>query len=164
MRQLLSCAIFVSVNAGVPSSLLWRMPKQILISSFYGKGATFLTHNGFHVFYNCNPIAMFPCAPFSDIQALKHEFQNLYLLSCHHTWFTSLFCVSDKLSINVTTSFQFWIKLLFFLRKETYLVLAKQIWIPYEKKKSFVEFPYEGKKLAAYAEEMPTTIYLHMKL
>ena len=27
----------------------------------------------------------------------------------------------------------------------------------------FVEFPYEGKKLAAYAEEMPTTIYLHMK-
>ena len=45
----------------------------------------------------------------------------------------------------------------------TYLVLAKQIWIPYEKKKSFVEFPYEGKKLAAYAEEMPTTIYLHME-
>ena len=31
------------------------------------------------------------------------------------------------------------------------------------KKKSFVEFPYEGKKLAAYAEEMPTTIYLHME-
>ena len=28
---------------------------------------------------------------------------------------------------------------------------------------SFVEFPYEGKKLAAYAEEMPTTIYLHME-
>ena len=26
-----------------------------------------------------------------------------------------------------------------------------------------VEFPYEGKKLAAYAEEMPTTIYLHME-
>ena len=28
---------------------------------------------------------------------------------------------------------------------------------------SFVEFIYEGKKLAAYAEEMPITIYLHMK-
>ena len=28
---------------------------------------------------------------------------------------------------------------------------------------SFVEFPYEGKKLAAYAEEMPTTINLHME-
>ena len=28
---------------------------------------------------------------------------------------------------------------------------------------SFVEFPYEGKTLAAYAEEMPTTIYLHME-
>ena len=28
---------------------------------------------------------------------------------------------------------------------------------------SFVKFPYEGKKLAAYAEEMPTTIYLHME-
>ena len=27
----------------------------------------------------------------------------------------------------------------------------------------FVEFPYEGKKLTAYAEEMPTTIYLHME-
>ena len=26
---------------------------------------------------------------------------------------------------------------------------------------SFVEFPYEGKKLAVYADEMPTTIYLH---
>ena len=28
---------------------------------------------------------------------------------------------------------------------------------------SFAEFLYEGKKLAAYAEEMPTTIYLHME-
>ena len=28
---------------------------------------------------------------------------------------------------------------------------------------SFVEFPYEGKNLAACAEEMPTTIYLHME-
>ena len=28
---------------------------------------------------------------------------------------------------------------------------------------SFVKFPYEGKKLAAYAEEMPTMIYLHME-
>ena len=27
----------------------------------------------------------------------------------------------------------------------------------------FIEFPYEGKKLAAYAEEMPTMIYLHME-
>ena len=47
----------------------------------------------------------------------------------------------------------------------TYFVLAKQIWIPYDQNTifSFVEFPYEGKKLAAYAEEMPTTIYLHME-
>ena len=28
---------------------------------------------------------------------------------------------------------------------------------------SFVKFPYEGKNLVAYAEEMPTTIYLHME-
>ena len=28
---------------------------------------------------------------------------------------------------------------------------------------SFVKIPYEGKKLAAYAEVMPTTIYLHME-
>ena len=27
----------------------------------------------------------------------------------------------------------------------------------------FVKFPYEGKNLAAYAEEMPTTIYLYME-
>ena len=52
-----------------------------------------------------------------------------------------------------------------FLRKVTYFVLAKQIGIPYNQNStfSFVEFPYEGKKLAAYAEEMPTTIYLHME-
>ena len=35
-----------------------------------------LTHNGFHVFYNSNPITMFHCAPFSDIQALGHDFPN----------------------------------------------------------------------------------------
>ena len=47
----------------------------------------------------------------------------------------------------------------------TYFVLAKQIRIPYDENSifSFVEFPYECKKLAAYAEEMPTTIYLHME-
>ena len=28
---------------------------------------------------------------------------------------------------------------------------------------SFVKFPYEGNNLAAYAEEMPTTIYLDME-
>ena len=46
-----------------------------------------------------------------------------------------------------------------------YFVLAKQIRIPYDQNSifSFVEFPYEGKKLAAYAEEMPATIYLHME-
>ena len=53
----------------------------------------------------------------------------------------------------------------FFLRKVTYFVLAKQIWIPYDQNSifSFVEFPYEDKNLATYAEEMPTTIYLDMK-
>ena len=47
----------------------------------------------------------------------------------------------------------------------TYFVLAKQIWIPYEKNPifPFVEFPYEGKKLVAYAEERVCTIYLHME-
>ena len=42
------------------------------------EGCHLLTHNGFHVFYNSNPITTFPCAPFSDIQALGHEFPNLY--------------------------------------------------------------------------------------
>ena len=54
------------------------------------KGATFLTHNGFHVFYNSNPITMFPCATFSGIQALKHKFQNLYfpgIVSDLHLYF-----------------------------------------------------------------------------
>ena len=47
----------------------------------------------------------------------------------------------------------------------TYFVLAKQIWIPYDKNTifSFVEFPYEGKKMATYAEKGVCTIYLHME-
>ena len=47
----------------------------------------------------------------------------------------------------------------------TYFVLAKQIWIPYDQNTifSFVEFPYEGKKLAAYAEKRVCTFYLHME-
>ena len=46
----------------------------------------------------------------------------------------------------------------------TYFALAKQIWIPYKIRFfSFVKFPHEGKNLAAYTEEMPTTIYLHME-
>ena len=63
---------------------------------------------------------------------------------------------------HLTTSFQFWRKLLFFLRKVTYFVLAKQIWIPTTKIRffSFVKFPYD---LATYAEEMLTRIYLHME-
>ena len=46
-------------------------------------------HDGFHVFfYSINPITMFPCAPFSDIQALKHEFPNLYFPA------SSMICIS----------------------------------------------------------------------
>ena len=32
----------------------------------------------FTFFYNSNPFTIFPCAPFSDVQALGHEFPNLY--------------------------------------------------------------------------------------
>ena len=32
------------------------------------------------LFYNSNPIAMFPCALFPDIYALKHEFPNCTFL------------------------------------------------------------------------------------
>ena len=127
---------------------------------------TLLTQR-FSRFYNSNSITLFPRAPFSDIKALKHEFPNLYVCTCHRKWFASLFRVSVILPVNLTTSFQFWRKLLFFLRKVTYFVFAKHIWIwiPYDQNYifSFVEFPYEGKNLAAYAEEMPTTIYLHME-
>ena len=35
-------------------------------------------NNSFHVFYNRKTITMFSCAPFFDIQALKHEFLNKY--------------------------------------------------------------------------------------
>ena len=40
-----------------------------------------------------------------------------------------------------------------------------QLTVPYDQNSfvSLVKFPYEGKKLAAYAEEMSTTIYLHME-
>ena len=47
---------------------------------FKGRVPPYLTHNGFpRFFYNSNPITTFPCAPFPDIQALKHEFPNPYL-------------------------------------------------------------------------------------
>ena len=84
---------------------------------------------------------------------------------CHRKGFASLFCILAILPMNLTTSFQFWRKLVFFPRKVTYFVLAKQIWIPYYQNSffSFVKFPYEGKNLAAFAEEMPTTVYLHME-
>ena len=84
---------------------------------------------------------------------------------CHRKWFASLFCVLVILPINLTSSSQFWRKLLFCLRRVTYFVLAKQIWIPYDQNTifSFVEFPYEGKKLAAYAEKRVCTFYLHME-
>ena len=49
------------------------------------------------------------------------------LLSCHRKWFAYIFFVSTILPIHLTTSFQFWSKLLLFLRKVTYFVLAKQI-------------------------------------
>ena len=86
-------------------------------------------------------------------------------LFCHRKWFASLFWVLVILPINLTSSSQFWRKLLFFLRRVTYFVLAKQIWIPYDQNTifSFVEFPYEGKKLAVYAEKRVCTIYLHME-
>ena len=44
-------------------------------------------------------------------------------------------------------------------------IMAKQIWIPYDQNTifSFIEFPYEGKKLAAYAEKRVCTFYLHME-
>ena len=55
-----------------------------------------------------------------------------HILFWHRKWFASLFFVSIILPIHLTTSFQFWSKLLFFLSKVTYFVLAKQIWIPYD--------------------------------
>ena len=84
---------------------------------------------------------------------------------CHRKWFASLFCVLVILPINLTSSSQFWRKLLFFLRRVTYFVLAKQMWIPYDQNTIFyfVEFQYEGKKLPAYAEKRVCTIYLHME-
>ena len=103
---------------------------------------------------------MFPCAPFFDIQALKHEFPNLYfpaVVKALHIYFGHI--------ANLTTAYQFWRKLLVFLRKATYFILVNEIWIPYGQNSifSFVEFPYVGKKLATYAEEMPTTIYINME-
>ena len=64
--------------------LKWIFGGEILCASIMRclltlkEGGHFFTHNGFHVFYNSNPIAIFLCVPFSDIQALKDEFSNLY--------------------------------------------------------------------------------------
>ena len=46
---------------------------------------------------------------------------NSELLVLHRKWFASLFWIRAILPINLATSFQFWRKLLFFLRKVTYL-------------------------------------------
>ena len=59
------------------------------------------------------------------------------VLCCHRKWFASLFCVSAILLINWTISVQIWKKLLFFQRKVTSFVLAKQIWIPYDQNSNF---------------------------
>ena len=62
-------------------------------------------------------------------------YMHLLVLFCHRKWFASLFLVI--LPINLTSSSQFWRKLLFFLRRVTYFVLAKQIWIPYDQNTIF---------------------------
>ena len=56
--------------------------------------------------------------------------------------------------------FQFSRKLLFFLRKKIISYWQNKYEYPTTEIRffSFVEFRYEGKNLAAYAEEMPTTI------
>ena len=59
------------------------------------------------------------------------------VLFCHRKWFASLFCVSAILPIYLTASFLVWKKLLFSLRKVTYFVLAKQIWVPYDQNSTF---------------------------
>ena len=80
-------------------------------------------------------MTMFPCAPFSDIQALKQEFTNLYIPAIVNVCITILCLGHISNKINDIPSI--WKKLLFFPRKVTYFVLTTQIWIPYEQNSIF---------------------------
>ena len=100
------------------------------------EGCHLLTHNGFHVSYNSNPhhnVSLCSIFRYSDPGTRIPKL----VLFCHRKWFASLFCVLVILPINLTSSSQFWSKLLFFLRRVTYFVLAKQIWIPYDQNNIF---------------------------
>ena len=120
--------------------LTW-VPKHLIFvfrnpsSDMLKEGATFLTQR-FHVFlqqqlhHNVSLCSIFRYSG-PEMRISKP------VLSCHRKWFASLFRVSAILPIHLSTSFQFWSKLLFFLIKVTYFVLAKQIWITYDQNSNF---------------------------
>ena len=66
------------------------------------------------------------------------------------------------LSINLTISFQYSSKLLFFLNIVTSFVLSKHIWILYDQ--LFKEFPYKGKSLSASLQHRRPTSCLHKEI
>ena len=107
---------------------------------------------------------MFPCAPFFDIQALGHEFPNLYfsaIVNDLHLYF--VFChFANKFNVNLSILNE----VIIFPEKGDLIRIGKtnmNTLRPNYDFFSLIEFPYEGKKLAAYAEKRVCTFYLHME-
>ena len=107
---------------------------------------------------------MFPCVPFSDIQALGHEFPNFYfsaIVNDLHLYFV-FGHIANKFNVILSI-----LKEVIILPEPEKGDLFRINKYEYPTTKirflSFVEFPYEGKKLAAYAEKRVCTIYLHME-
>ena len=71
-----------------------------------------------------------------------------------------IFFFLAMLSINLTISFQYSSKLLFFfLNIMTYFISSKQIWMLYDE--HFLKYPYEGNSLSASLQHRRPTSYLH---
>ena len=106
---------------------------------------------------------MFLCAPFSDIQALGHEFPNLYfsaIVSDLHLYFV-FGHIASKFNVIVSILKE----VIIFPERGDLFRIGKTNMNTLRPKYdlfSFVEVPYEGKKLA-YAEKRVCTIYLHME-
>ena len=106
---------------------------------------------------------MFPCAPFSDIQALGHEFPNLYFSGIVND--LHLYFVFGHIANKFNAILSILREVIIFPEKGDLFRIGKTNVNTLRPKYDFffVEIPCESKKLAAYAEKRVCTIYLHME-
>ena len=131
----LSFHICVNTNNKYRSSktvrVHWRRGSQVGEESnqsiFLKEGCHLFDPLRFSHFHNPNSITMFPCAPFSDIQALEHEFPNMHFPAITND--LPIYFVFDHIANRFNNSFSILKKLVFLLRKETCFISVKHIWI-----------------------------------